>query len=136
MTSDQTTRLPPCSKCKGTQALDQDQYGAYLKCLNCGKQTQPGTQPDSDSAAGIRDGPSIHLIPDNGCNLAPSCLRCPFPECKHDRISVSRSTAAKIRDKEMVHAIQEGLLTNKEAAEKYGLTPKTVSRIFLRATLP
>ena len=29
-----------CSKCKGDLTLEKDAYGAFLKCLQCGKRTE------------------------------------------------------------------------------------------------
>ena len=32
--------LKGCSKCHGDLTLEQDAYGAFLKCLQCGKLTE------------------------------------------------------------------------------------------------
>ena len=32
----------------------------------------------------IGDGYHISVIPDTGCEVAPRCLECPLPLCKHD----------------------------------------------------
>ena len=32
--------LKGCSKCRGDLSLDSDAYGAFLKCLQCGKLTE------------------------------------------------------------------------------------------------
>jgi len=39
--------------------------------------------------------PIYGKYPDRGCNLAPSCLDCPLPQCKHDRYSFSGAEIKK-----------------------------------------
>jgi hypothetical protein len=54
---------------------------------------------------------------DGGCTLAPSCLRCPFPECRYDRSQGRRS-----------------LLATEQAARAHDLRRKgyTLAQIMLR----
>lgn len=35
--------------------------------------------------------PETTIYRDTGCSLSPSCLRCPYPSCRHDHISGTRA---------------------------------------------
>ena len=50
---------------------------------------------------------------DEGCNLAPSCLNCPFPFCIHDVSPDGTSPFKKWRDDEIVRRTAAGVLSFK-----------------------
>jgi hypothetical protein len=68
---------------------------------------------------------------DDGCELAPSCLRCPLPRCKHDtpqhwhRGAITKPE--KIRD--VLMALGEMTMTRAEVAAHFKLSERTVYRI-------
>tara|TARA_Y100000310_G_C20434529_1_gene693101 strand:+ start:255 stop:533 length:279 start_codon:yes stop_codon:yes gene_type:complete len=71
------------------------------------------------------------IYQDTGCQVSPSCLRCPLPVCKFDDINALYLYQRQTRDAEVWAALQEGL-TTLEVAERFGLTERTVYRIQLR----
>ena len=83
----QTAQLRPCPKCQGHLILDQDSFGPYILCLNCGKLFDlaplDGAPPDPvQQPAGTHH--QFNSYQDNGCDESPTCLACPLPTCKHD----------------------------------------------------
>ena len=54
---------------------------------------------------------------DTGCEVSPSCLRCPLPQCKHDIEPAGGRGAAYPRIIEAVRLRAEGLLIQ-EIAER------------------
>ena len=60
-----------------------------LRCEDC--------QDAADKAAiplRHEEDPMSRTFRDTGCNLAPSCLRCPFEVCKYDRPAARAKGAA------------------------------------------
>lgn len=66
---------------------------------------------------------------DTGCNLAPSCLNCPRPRCKYDVPDARGSLKAQAKRIERAEEMARDQLTVKEAAQRWGVTPRTVMRI-------
>ena len=67
---------------------------------------------------------------DTGCILAPSCLHCPLPQCKHDLPQTSTKTLLRlVRDATVLVGMEEDDLSTDAAAERYGLTVRTIFRI-------
>jgi len=64
--------------------------------------------------------------PDDGCNVAPSCLRCPLERCKYDYGSPAAMNRARRRTA-MVELVRSGH-TQGEAAELAGVSIRTVRR--------
>ena len=82
--------------------------------------------------------PSIDLLPehfpyrDNGCEVSPSCLRCPLPKCKYDEPGwLSRARRAN-RDKEVLTVRRKERLTVLELAHRFHISQRTVHRILRR----
>ena len=129
-------RLKPCPKCNGCLILQVDQYGAYLQCLRCGKHIEL-TRGNDEPWVSV---PTPELNPDpvipheetNGCDMADSCLECPLPRCKHEDPWGYRKTKLQERDQEYIEVINRDNLSIKEAAEKLGVTKKTVLRVRAR----
>ncbi len=61
---------------------------------------------------------------DDGCDLAPSCLNCPLPECKHD-LETDRN---RDRDARIVAMRTRGA-TVQQIGQVFGLSDRTVYRI-------
>ena len=69
---------------------------------------------------------------DEGCEISPSCLRCPLPRCKYDEPHFARAQRRRQRDNLVVNArIREGL-TVAEVARRFALSHRTVFRILRR----
>jgi DNA-binding transcriptional ArsR family regulator len=65
---------------------------------------------------------------DEGCELADSCLDCPFPGCVLEEPGGKRRWLKKLRAGEMVRLfISEGKGV-KELAQMFGVSPRTVQR--------
>ena len=61
-----------------------------------------------------------------GCDLFPSCLRCPLPQCRYD--NPGRQTGKELRNREMVRLRKAGMEV-KELAQRFGVSKRTVHRI-------
>ena len=68
---------------------------------------------------------------DEGCELAESCLDCPFPECIYDRRGGRQQWFKGLRDREMVRLFAEGKEV-KELASRFGVSRRTVQRALRR----
>ncbi len=65
---------------------------------------------------------------DEGCELANSCLDCPFPQCIYDQPGGRQRWLKKQRDREIVRLfITEGKRV-KELALMFGISQRTVQR--------
>ncbi len=65
---------------------------------------------------------------DEGCELANSCLDCPFPQCIYDQPGGRQRWLKKQRDREIVRMlITEGKRV-KELALMFGISQRTVQR--------
>jgi hypothetical protein len=69
---------------------------------------------------------------DTGCDLAPSCLRCPFEQCKYDLKRSERTPSTLARDREIVLLRQKYRAPIHMLCQTYGLSRRSVFRI-LRA---
>ena len=71
---------------------------------------------------------------EDGCRYSPSCLTCPLPQCKHDmgQGGLARYLKGKAKQ-ERVATIYREDLTAEEAAERFGITVRTVYRMLVRA---
>jgi hypothetical protein len=70
---------------------------------------------------------------DTGCELAPSCLHCPLPRCKHDQPGGARRLVTDARDREIAALRRRHAASVEELADAYGLTRRSIFRI-LRST--
>jgi hypothetical protein len=68
---------------------------------------------------------------DTGCELAPSCLRCPLRRCQYDE--PSPEVAVHARDREIVTLRRRHRVPIDMLAGTYGLTRRSIFRI-LRET--
>uniref|UniRef100_A0A6M3LXX3 Putative transposase n=1 Tax=viral metagenome TaxID=1070528 RepID=A0A6M3LXX3_9ZZZZ len=70
----------------------------------------------------------IERYQDTGCELAPSCLNCPFPVCREDDGYTVRAFIKRRRDAEILELCQAGLSVG-ELAERFGLSERSIWRI-------
>jgi hypothetical protein len=65
---------------------------------------------------------------DEGCELAESCLNCPFSECVYDEPGGKHHWMKKARDSEMERLFTVERKNVKELAEMFGVSRRTVQR--------
>jgi hypothetical protein len=66
--------------------------------------------------------------PDDGCDLAPSCLTCPFVACRYDIPGGKRALLNGYRDKAIASLRQNGKAVP-VVAELLGVSVRTVVRV-------
>jgi len=70
---------------------------------------------------------------DTGCSKAPACLTCPLPVCRHDmNPNAFKSAMVRSTDQGKLAIMRAESLTVSEAAERFGITVRTVWRILSR----
>lgn len=71
---------------------------------------------------------------DTGCEVAPSCLRCPLPQCRYDtdRTAAERARQSAERKAEIL-SLHEAGVAAPEIAARVGVTPTTVYRTIRKA---
>ena len=77
--------------------------------------------------------PERYPYRDEGCEVSPSCLRCPLPQCKYDDPGWLQRQKRKERAKEVVAALMQSDLSVPEAAARFELSQRTIFRILSRA---
>ena len=70
---------------------------------------------------------------DDGCELADSCLNCPFPKCIYEQPRGRQRWLKSLRDKEIVRLFTAEGVGVKELALRFGVSPRTVQRALGRA---
>ena len=68
---------------------------------------------------------------DGGCDLAPTCLRCPLARCRYDEPGGARAVFQTSRDEAVRRRRGEGIVIDALAAE-FGLSRRSVFRILAR----
>ena len=71
---------------------------------------------------------------DEGCELAGSCLSCPFSKCVYEEPGGKRQMLKGRRNAEMARLFTGDGKTVREIAEKFGVSTRTVQRA-LKAAL-
>lgn len=66
---------------------------------------------------------------DTGCDVSPSCLSCPLPECKFENPAYTPHQSDKHRLYAGVYAARLAGETVNGLAERFGISSRTVSRI-------
>ena len=69
---------------------------------------------------------------DVGCEASDSCLDCPLPKCRYDDPAWYQRNRRLAQDFRMLYVIQQESLGIQEAAERFGVTVRTVFRIMQR----
>lgn len=70
---------------------------------------------------------------DDGCEVSPSCLRCPLPQCKYDNPGWIQRHRRMERDREVATAVLEEGISVSEAASRFALSQRTIFRILKRS---
>ena len=65
---------------------------------------------------------------DEGCELAESCLNCPFPGCIYDEHGGKQRLLKRQRDAEIVRLFKKEAKGVKELASIFGVSQRTVQR--------
>lgn len=71
-------------------------------------------------------------LDDTGCELSPSCLRCPLVRCKYDEPKASRAEVAAAKDMTQVAraaSLREEGLKVAQIAEEMHLSKRTIHRL-------
>ena len=76
--------------------------------------------------------PQMVEYADTGCDLFHSCLSCPRRRCKYDDPVEAQRERAMMQDRRKVDVMEREKLTVREAAERFGVTARTVHRILAR----
>jgi hypothetical protein len=66
---------------------------------------------------------------DEGCELAESCLNCPFPGCIYDVPRGKQHLLKSRRDRQILHQFQKEGRGVKELAIAFGISQRTVQRV-------
>ena len=69
---------------------------------------------------------------DEGCDLADSCLNCPFPRCIYDQSRGKQKWLKKLRDGEIVRLANTEGKEVKELAIMFRISERTVQRALKR----
>ena len=70
---------------------------------------------------------------DDGCEVSGSCLKCPLPQCRYDDPVGYQAFKRNQKDQEWFKIVNEEGLSNQQAADRFGVTPRTMFRIKARA---
>ena len=77
--------------------------------------------------------PEHHTYRDDGCEVSPSCLRCPLPQCKHDAPGWYLRERRAQRDR-TIRRLRSGQgLSVTQLARRFGVSKRTVFRALHRA---
>jgi len=75
----------------------------------------------------VSDLPENCQYKDEGCELADSCLNCPFPDCVYDLRGGERRQIKVLRDKEMKRLYLSGV-SSQDIANRFRVCRRTVQR--------
>jgi len=78
--------------------------------------------------------PEFCRYQDEGCDLAASCLNCPFPQCIYERPGGKQRWLKMMRNREIIRLFTREGKEVKELASMFGISTRTVQRA-LGATL-
>ena len=76
--------------------------------------------------------PEMYHYEDTGCEVSPSCLNCPLPQCKYDDPVWFQRYRRMGRYMKGWRTINSESLTAEEAARRFSVTVRTVFRIMRR----
>jgi len=79
--------------------------------------------------------PEHYQYQDDGCEVSPSCLRCPLPKCKYDDPGWLKRRARRQRDERIFRLWHDDHVSIEELAQRFGLSPRSVFRV-LQAARP
>ena len=73
---------------------------------------------------------------DEGCDLADSCLKCPFPQCIYEQPGGKRRWQKRLRDGEITRLFTSEDKGVKELALMFGVSQRTVQRALKDSLCP
>jgi Mor family transcriptional regulator len=85
---------------------------------------------DPEAAADLL--PEFCDYKDEGCELAPACLECPFPQCAYDRPSGQVKIDTSLRDQYIRRLFYQENLSFEALAKQFSLNERTVRRAIAR----
>lgn len=71
---------------------------------------------------------------DDGCELAESCLKCPFPQCHYEQSHGKRHWLKKARDWEIARLYKSKKFSYRELGRVFGVSKRTVGRAVKEVT--
>ena len=77
--------------------------------------------------------PELYPYRDDGCEVAPSCLDCPLPQCKYDDPMWYRRERRSQRDQKVLRIQAQKGLTVAQLARHFGVSQRTIFRILRRS---
>ena len=90
-----------------------------------GKNQQPVSPVKGDGQLDLL--PEYCQYRDDGCELAVSCLECPFPKCVDEQPGGKRRWFKKLRDREIIRLFSRGRGI-RELAARFSISQRTVQR--------
>jgi hypothetical protein len=72
--------------------------------------------------------PEMYPYRDDGCEVAPACLRCPLPRCKFDNPGWYQKELRDRRDQRIAQARSHEGLTVIQLSQPFGVSQRTVFR--------
>ncbi len=101
-----------------------------MDILTSGAATAPEKTPEEDED--LR--PEYCRYQDEGCEYAPECLNCPFPQCLYDEPRGRLRWMKTLRDREIARRFKSGEKVN-ELAETFEVSLRTVQRAIRNPSL-
>jgi AraC-like DNA-binding protein len=92
---------------------------------NGGDDLEEASDPDSRNTADLK--PEYCHYKDEGCEYAPSCLECPYPQCLYDEPRGRQQWLKELRNKEINRLFSAGWKV-KELALLFGVSQRTIQR--------
>lgn len=88
-----------------------------------------------DSTLAVARKPRFDALPENteyrdgGCDLYPSCLRCPLPQCRYDDPGGASAMLRMGRDATILRLAERERVPVDRLAAMFGLSRRTVFRV-------
>ena len=82
---------------------------------------------------------SVDMLPerfpyrDDGCEIYPSCLRCPLPQCKYDDPGWLQREKRRERDQNIIEAVKRDGVSISEVASQFSISQRTIFRIIRKS---
>ena len=89
---------------------------------------KPESLDGSSLEAGSDLPPEYCQYRDDGCELAESCLNCPFPQCVYDEPRGRQRRQKKLRNNEIARLFSDESKEVKELATIFGVSQRTIQR--------
>jgi AraC-like DNA-binding protein len=104
----------------GERAMELDRIGENVDIEVKNDSKNSDSEPDLP--------PEYCHYRDEGCELASSCLNCPFDECIYEKSGGKQRWLKSVRDKEMARLFIDEGKKAKELAQMFGISQRTVQR--------